>query len=116
MTALRQRMVEDMQIRNLSTHTQAAYTRVVAGFAAYFKTSPDRLGPEHIRRYQLYLINEKQASSSLHAQFSAAVRFFYGTTLNRSETVKLIRYPKREFTLHERACPHHSVGMLPLEP
>ena len=99
MSALHQRMIEDMQIRNLSPHTQAAYTRAVAGFAAYFTSSPDRLGPEHIRRYQLYLIHERQASSSLHAQFSAAIRFFYGSTLNRSGTVKLLRCQKREFTL-----------------
>ena len=46
-----------------------------------------------------YLIHKRQASSSLHAQFSAAIRFLYRATLNRSGTVKLLRCPKREFML-----------------
>jgi hypothetical protein len=49
MTPLRQRMPEDMQMRHLSPHTIDGYLRYVAQFAKYFNTSPDRLGPEHIR-------------------------------------------------------------------
>ncbi len=50
MTPLRQRMMEDMQIRNLSPVTQDCYLRAMAQFAAYFGVSPDQLGPEHIRK------------------------------------------------------------------
>ena len=53
MTALRQRMLEDLQLRNSSPQTLAAYLRGVAQFAPYFRTSPDRLGPEHVRQSQL---------------------------------------------------------------
>ena len=53
MTQLRQRMLEDMQIRNLSKVTQKRYLARVAVFAKYFKRSPEQLGPEEICRYQV---------------------------------------------------------------
>jgi len=64
MTILRQRMTEDMQVRNLSPHTQASYLQQVSLFARYFCTSPELLTPEHIRTYQLYLTNEKKLATS----------------------------------------------------
>ena len=54
MTSLRQRMLEDMQVRRLSPFTQRAYVGTVARFARYFDRSPERLGPEQIRAYQVY--------------------------------------------------------------
>ena len=60
MTVLRQRMTEDMQVRNLSPHTQASYLQQVSLFARHFRKSPDALTPEHIRTYQIYLTNEKR--------------------------------------------------------
>ena len=55
MTPLRQRMIEDMQVRNLSPNTQRAYVHAVSLFALYFHSSPERLGPEQIHSYQVYL-------------------------------------------------------------
>jgi hypothetical protein len=60
MTALRHRMIEDMQVRNLSPHTQASYVQQVSLFARRFGKSPDALGPEDIRAYQVYLTNERK--------------------------------------------------------
>ena len=55
MASLRQRMLEDMQVRRLSPCTQRTYVETVARFARYFDRSPARLGPEDIRAYQVYL-------------------------------------------------------------
>ena len=60
MTPLRQRMIEDMQVRNLSPHTQTSYVQQVSLFARHFNQSPEALGPEQIRSYQVYLTNEKE--------------------------------------------------------
>ena len=65
MTSLRQRMVEDMQIRNLSPQTCANYVYQVARFARHFNKSPEALGPEDIRFYQLFLIQQRHTAVSL---------------------------------------------------
>ena len=83
MTILRRRMTDDMKVRNLSSHTQASYLRQVSQFARYFGKSPDLLGPEEIRTYQVYLTKEKKlAPGSIHIAI-AALRFFYKVTLKR---------------------------------
>src|SRR5919109_4464394 len=79
MTPLRQRMLEDMQIRHYSPHNIDGYLRYAAQFAKHFHTSPDHLGPEHIRTYQLHLLHT-QASESAFIQTVCALRFFYETT------------------------------------
>jgi len=65
MISLRQRMIEDMQVRNLSVHTQKCYVLQVSLFARYFNKSPELLGPEQIRAYQVYLTNEKNCRPAL---------------------------------------------------
>ena len=66
MTPVRQRMTEDMQVRNLSPHTQTSYVQQVSLFARYFDKSPEVLGPEEIRAYQVYLTNEKKLAPGSH--------------------------------------------------
>jgi integrase/recombinase XerD len=63
MTPLRQRMLEDMQVRNLALNTQRCYVQQVSLFARHFNKSPERLGPEDIRSYQVYLTNEKKLAT-----------------------------------------------------
>ena len=96
MTILRQRMTEDMQVRNLSPHTQASYLQQVSLFARYFRASPDALTPEHIRTYQIYLTKEKKlATSSIHVAV-AALRFLYRITLKKEWTFgEVIPLPKK---------------------
>ena len=75
MTPLRQRMIEDMQVRNLSPHTQTAYVQQVSLFARHFNQSPEALGPEQIRSYQVYLTNEKELAPGSILIAVAALRF-----------------------------------------
>ena len=98
LTPLRQRMLEDLQIRNYSPHTVDAYLRSVAQFAKHFRTAPARLGAEHLRTYQLHLLHQ-QASESVFIQTVCALRFFYETTLGRPWMVEYIPYPKKPKTL-----------------
>ena len=64
MTLLRQRMFEDMRIRNFTAQTQKRYIGAVSAFARHFGKSPEGLGSEEVRAYQVYLIEEKQRSWS----------------------------------------------------
>ena len=83
MTALRQRMLEDMKIRNLALNTQASYLLQVSQFARHFGKSPEVLGREDIRAYQLYLIEEKKLSPKSITIAVSALRFLYKVTLRR---------------------------------
>jgi integrase/recombinase XerD len=99
MTPLRQRMLDDMRLRNFSPHTQEAYLLQVSQFARYFAKSPEVLGPDELRIYQLYLATEKKlAPSSLHVTASA-LRFLYKVTLKQPWDVEELPSPKKPQTL-----------------
>jgi integrase/recombinase XerD len=118
MTIHRQRMIDDMQVRNLSLHTQASYVLQVSQFARHFGRSPDKLGPEHIRAYQVYLTNDKKlAPASIHVAV-AGLRFFYRVTLKKEWTFReVLPLPKKpqklpvilspEEVLHFLGCVEH---------
>lgn len=96
MTALRQRMRDDLELRNYSDHTIRAYLHCVAAFARYFHTSPEHLGPEHVRAYQLYLVQQKHVAWATFNQIVCALRFFYQTTLGVTWMIEHIPYPRRQ--------------------
>jgi len=97
MTILRQRMTEDMQVRNLSPNTQLSYLLQVSLFARHFGKSPAMLGQEEIRSYQVYLINEKKLSPSSIHTIVAALRFLYKVTLKRDWTFRnALPLPKKQ--------------------
>jgi len=96
MTPLRQRMIEDMRVRNLSPNTQQLYIDRVAKFARYFGKSPELLGPEDVRTYQVHLIHQKRASSSMLQQTVCALRFLYRNTLGKEWALPYIPTPRRE--------------------
>ena len=64
MTPLRQRMLHELQRRNYSPSTIRGYLGAVRQFAEHFHCSPEQLGPEHLRRYQRYLLQEKKLEPS----------------------------------------------------
>ena len=94
MTALRQRLSDDLKLRNYAPKTQQAYVQAVARFARHFKVSPDRLGPEEVRQYLLYLVKEKHAGWSTYNVALCALRFFYQTTFGRTALLDGIPCPK----------------------
>jgi len=95
MTTLRRRMIEDMQVRNLSSHTQDAYVQQVSQFARHFNRSPEVLGPEEIRSYQVYLRKERKLAPSSIIIAVAALRFLYKITLHKDWSLEeVIPTPK----------------------
>ena len=96
MTALRQKMTEDLRLRNYSSNTIKVYIASVASFAQHFGKPPDQLGPEHVREYQLFLVQQKKASWAVFNQTVCALRFFYNTTLGRNEMTEHIPYPRHQ--------------------
>src|SRR6266542_2419892 len=96
MTPLRQRMIEDMQVRNLSPDTQSTYVLQVSLFARHFGKTPDQLGPEDIRSYQVYLTNEKKLAPGSILIAVAALRFLYKVTLHKDWSLEdIIPAPKK---------------------
>jgi integrase/recombinase XerD len=93
-TPLRQRFVDDLRVRNYSPRTIEAYVAGVARFAKHFGRSPDLLGPEDVRTFQLHLIGLKVSWSTFN-QVVCALRFFFGTTLGRSDFLPLLAYGKK---------------------
>ena len=99
MTPLRQRFLEDLQLRNFASKTIRIYLSAAIRFAAHFNRSPDQLGPEEIRTYQLHLLHERRVSWDTFNQAVCALRFLYRTTLGRPDVVTMIPYGKRAKTL-----------------
>ena len=98
MTPLRQRFIDDLRIRNYSPRTIEAYVAGVVRLARHFGRSPDLLGPEDIRAFQLDLL-QRRVSWSKFNQTVCALRFLYRVTLGRPEQLPYIPYGKRPKTL-----------------
>jgi len=89
-------MIEDMQVRNFSPLTQSTYVLQVSLFARYCGKSPDQLGPEEIRSYQVYLTNEKKLAPASILIAMAALRFLYKVTLHKGWSLEdIIPAPKK---------------------
>jgi integrase/recombinase XerD len=116
MTPLRQRMIEDMQVRNLAPHTQDTYVLHVALFARHFRKSPELLGPEEIREYQLYLTNQRRLAPSSIIVTTAALRFLYNVTLKKGWNLKASipapKQPKKLPVVLSRAEVLHFLGCI----
>jgi site-specific recombinase XerD len=94
MTGLRQRLIDDMQVRNYSPRTVEAYVAAVAKVAKHFQRAPDQLTGEDVRAFQVHLLSAKTSWSQFN-QIVCGLRFYYGTTLGRPEVVQMLPYGKR---------------------
>jgi len=95
MTDLRKRMLEELQRRNYSSETTRAYLFAVKDFAGYFGKPPDKLGQEHLRQYQLHLLNDRKLAVETIVGRISALRFFFVKVLRRPYREIDLVYPKR---------------------
>ena len=93
LSPLRRRMIEDMSVRNLAPATQRSYIHAVAKFSRYFRRSPDQLGLEDVRGYQVQLVARGISWPALN-QIVCALRFFYGITLGQADLPERIPYAR----------------------
>jgi site-specific recombinase XerD len=97
MSALRQKMIEDMQLKGLAVRTQEAYVNAVCQLSRHFKKSPDSMAEEELREYFLYLKNEKQVADSTFAIALCGIKFFYEHTLGKEwQTLQLVRPDRKK--------------------
>ena len=99
MTPIRQRMLEDMGIRNFAENTQLSYLQQIIAYARYFGRSPDALGPEDVRTYQVHLVEVRKLSPASVGIATSALRFLYKVTLKRDWALEDIPMPKKPFRL-----------------
>jgi integrase/recombinase XerD len=95
MTPLRQRMIQDMQLRTFAPGTVSVYVNCIARFARHFGKSPELLGPEDVRAYLLHLIEQRRPSWSYYNQNLHALRFLFNVTLGRDWVLEHIACPKQ---------------------
>jgi site-specific recombinase XerD len=97
MTKLRQRMIEDMQLRGFSARTQECYVRSVAQLAGHFHRSPDQLSEEELRQYFLYLANEKKVARATATIALCGIKFFFEQTVHKDwPTLRFVRPPREK--------------------
>src|SRR5882672_193487 len=114
-TPLRQRMIEDMTIRRLKDRTQDFYQRSVAKYAQHFHRSPDELDYEHVRQYQLHLVQSGFKAGYVNRTMSA-LRFFYKVTMGRRDALEMIPLAKEPKTLRQVLTPEEVVRLIEAAP
>src|SRR3954466_1714830 len=114
-TPLRQRMLDDMALRNMSPATQRVYINAVKNFSVFFGRSPDKLTFEDVRTYQLHLVSRGLKPTTIHP-ILYALRFFYRTTLGRSGVTEQISPPRRPDPLPPVLAPEEIVRFLKAVP
>jgi len=99
-THLRQLMLDELERRNYSPNTVRSYLHAVEEFARHFGRSPEQLGPDHVREYQVHLFRDRKLSARTIAGQTAALRFLFVKTLRRPYLPDALPFPK-----HSRRLP-----------
>ncbi len=99
MSAMLERMVDDLRLRNYSPRTVRVYAYQLRAIARHCGAPPEQLGLDDVRRYLLHLTQERKCSWSMWRQAIAAFRCFYGEALGLDEALRALPYPRREFRL-----------------
>jgi site-specific recombinase XerD len=94
MSALREQMLADLQLKGLTPKTQKIYLREVSNYAKYFGKSPEQLGEKELREYLLYLLNERKLAKGTYRFYYQGLKFLYKHTLKREEVVEKIHCPR----------------------
>ena len=115
-STLRQRMIDDMAVRNFAPNTQESYLQQVSLFARYFGKSPEQLGPDEIRAYQIYLTQERKVAVGTRTVAVSALRFLYGVTLHCEWSIPLIPSPKKDHRLPIILSPEEVLRLLQAAP
>src|SRR5258708_38352078 len=108
MTRLRKMMLEELQRRNYSEITTRKYLQYVTAFARHFGKSPDQLGPNELRSYQAYLLQERKVTPGTAVNCVAALRFFFVKTLKRHQFREFLPYPQGSAPAADSAEPRGS--------
>jgi site-specific recombinase XerD len=103
-------------VRNFAPNTIVCYLKQVSYFAQHFGRSPDRLGPEEIRRYQIYLAKERNVGISSRTVAVSALRFLYHVTLKQDRVIEMIPFPKQEYQLPVILSPEEVLRLLEAAP
>jgi integrase/recombinase XerD len=112
MTPLRKRMLEELQLRNLSEATISTYLRLVARFAQHFGKSPEQLGPEHVRQYLLHLLHDRKDTWGTLQVNRGALKFLYLRVLKQGWFDEEIAAPKRRLRLPTVLSPEEITRIL----
>ncbi len=111
MTPLRQRLIDDLRVRNYSPETIKSYVRGVAKLARHFGRSPDQLTPDDLRAFQVHLVDAKVSWSQFN-QITCGLRFFFAVTLGRPDAVPFIAFGKRPRVLPTVRSPEEVAALL----
>jgi site-specific recombinase XerD len=95
MGAIKERMLEDFEVRGFSDRTRETYLAIVKQFVRYFMKPPDQITLEDIRKYQLYLKEEKKYATNTFNLHVSALKFLYNVTLKKHWYIERIPYSKR---------------------
>src|SRR5262249_41897156 len=106
---LRQRMIEDMTVRNFVEKTRNDYIRQVKTFTAFLGRSPDQAIPEDLRRFQLHQIRAGVRPRTVSGS-GAALRFFFTVTLDRPEMARHLTFVREPRKLPAVLSPEEAVA------